>query len=232
MAIRTDLYPDDLIRAINDWQAGSKDKERKTRKLREASRQLPARYREAPEVVYRQVRANAELAVGVAMDAIPDEVSSWTTSKDIAQRFREHDLDREKVLMIFARHPTRDDIILNLNAIYADAEFMVTVEAAEARLNRQFSAIRKWKGSQQEVVLEETVVGNDEIVALGAFRRLDDAVPMIGDRDPSAPSDDEIFLKLTGRRTDEHFWVPPDSAGDGVRNAAEKIRACLAKMRL
>ena len=229
MAARTDLYSETLIRAIDSWQSGSRDKERKARQLREASRCLPPLYREAPEIVFRQVRANAQLGIGIALAATPDAVSSWTTSQEVAQRFREHDQDRYKVMMIFARRPAPNDVILNLNVVYADPDFMDTVRATAERLCREFLGITRWQGSQMEVVLEETIIANDEIVSLGAFRQLSDVVPTIGTPDPKAPSDDEIYRELTGSRTDEHFWTSPDSAAQGVRNAAERIRAFLAE---
>ena len=37
-----------------------------------------------------------------------------------------------------------------------------------------------------EVVLEETIIANDEIVSLGAFRQLSDVLPTIGTPDPES----------------------------------------------
>ena len=222
-----DIYTDDLINAIDDWQAGSKDKSRKAKRLIEASEHLPAIYRAAPPEVFRQVRTNAQIGIGVALDAIPEFVSSWTTSLDLAQRFRESDGDREKVLMIFRRQPATGDLILDLNVIYADPDFMETVRATAKRLGRSFKGIDKWLGSQNEVVLRETVIGNDEIVSLGALRQLSDVVPEIGPRDATALSDAEIFQKLTGKLPTQHFWTPLASANGGIRNAAGRIQEYL-----
>lgn len=232
MPVRTDLFPDGLIRAIDNWQAGSKDKARKARRLRDWSCELPAHYRAAPARAFRQVRVNTQLGIGVAVGAIPEAVSSWTTSMEVARRFREEDQDRDKVMMIFARHPTPLDVILNLNAIFADPDFLETVAATSARLGRQFAGIERWQGTQQEVVLKETTIENDEIVSIGAFRQLTNVVPAIGRRDPKAPSDDEIFRILTGRRQDEHFWTSPESATNGVRNAAYRVQEFLVEKRL
>ena len=126
-----------MIDAIDDWQAGSRDKKRKAERLITVSKHLPANYRTPPRQVFRQVRANAQLGIGIAVDAIPDFVSSWTTSLKIAQRFRESDQDRTKVLMIFRRRPAEGDVILDLNAVYADPDFMVTVRAVAARLQEE-----------------------------------------------------------------------------------------------
>ena len=227
MAIDVKLFPDALICAIDDWQAGSGDKQRKAQTLRETSAHLPAAYRENPACTYRQMRANFQLAIGVGVDAMPDAVSSWTTSLDVAKHFREHDKDRKKVLMIFGRRPAQEDVILNLNAVYANPDFLDTVEAAEIRLGRQFKGIARWENTQQEVVLDETVVGNDNIISIGAFRQFSDVVPMIGERDPNAPSDDDIYHQLIGKPAYEHFWTSPESAQNGIRNAAEKIQKYL-----
>ena len=227
MAVRTDIYSDDLVDAIDDWQAGSNNKASKAERLIEASKHLCPSYRVAPLEVFRQVRVNAQLGIGVALDAIPDFISSWTTSLDVAQHFREKIHDRTKVLMIFRRQPAAGDIILNLNAIYADPDFMETVRATVERLGRTFKGIDQWQGSQKEVVLRETVIGNDAIVSLGAFRELSDVVPQIGERDPAAPSDAAIYKELTGTAASEHFWTSAASAEEGTRNAAKVIQAYL-----
>src|SRR5258706_9798355 len=101
MAVRHDRYPEGLVRAIDNWQSGSKDKARKARRLREWSWDLPANYR-TPAKVFRQVRTTVVLGIGIAVGATPETVSSWTTSLEVAQHFREEDRDRSKVMMIFA----------------------------------------------------------------------------------------------------------------------------------
>jgi hypothetical protein len=233
MVVRTDRYPEGLIRAIDSWQLGSKDKARKARRLRDLSRALPDNYREAPKEVFRQVRTTAPLlGMGIALDVIPETVSSWTTSLEVAKRFREEDQDRRKAMIIFARRPEPKDIILNLNPLYADGDFLDTVEATAKRLGKPFRGIDRWRDRQKEVVLKETVIGNDEIVTLGAFRQLSDVVPLVGSRDVDAPSDDQIFKMLVHRPTNEHFWTSPESADNGIRNAAERIREFLAEKRL
>jgi hypothetical protein len=168
------------------------------------------------------------MAVGV----LPEAISSWTTSRQVAERFRQEDLDREKVLMIFARHPASDDIIIDLSAVYADPDFMDTVRATSVRLDRTFRGIERWQDTQKEVVLKETTIANDEIVSLGAFRQLSDIVPLLGTRGPDAPSDEQLFKTLTGKAVDEHFWTSPESAATGVRNVANRVQAFLAKKRL
>jgi len=232
MAVRTDLYPEGLIRAIDRWQSGANDKARKARRLRDWTRELPYAYRAAPETVFRQMRINAQLGIGIALDAIPETMSSWTTSLEVAQRLREKDQDRRKVMIIFARHPAPKDIILNLNTVYAGSDFMDTVNATATRLNTHFTGIERWQGTQEEVVLKETTLGNDEIVSLGAFRELNDVVPLIGPPDPNALSDNQIFTQLTGKRPDEHFWTSPASAANGVRTVAQRAQEFLATKRL
>lgn len=232
MSAPSDIYTDDLIDAIDDWQAGSRDKARKAERLTAVTKHLPANYRTTPPEVFRQVRTNAQLGIGIALDAIPEFVSSWTSSLEIAQRFRECDRDRTKVLMIFRRQPVEGDVILDLNAVYADPDFMVTVRAVSARLGRSYKGIERWRGTQQEVVLRETVIANDEIVSLGAFRDLTNVVPNIGERDPAAPSDAQILKELTGKLPTEHFWSSRASAATGIRAAADRIQVYLKDKQL
>ena len=101
-------------------------------------------------------------------------------------------------MMIFARSPDPDDVILNLEVLYDDPDFLETVSATASRLGRSFRGIDRWQGTQKEVVLRETAIVSDEIISLGAYRQLSDITPLIGTRHPSAESNDEIFQKLTG----------------------------------
>ncbi|MBY0562431.1 hypothetical protein [Hyphomicrobium sp.] len=127
--------------------------------------------------------------------------------------------------MIFRCQPAAGDIILDLKAVYADPDFMETLRATAERLGRTYKGIDQWDGSQKEMVLRETVIGNDKIVSLGAFRELSDVVPPIGQRDPAAPSDAAILKELTGTAVTEHFWTSPTSAQAGIRNVAERMQA-------
>ena len=86
--MRSDVYINELIDAIDDWQASSKNKESKAARLIKTSRHLPANYRTVLADIFRQLRANARLAVGVAFDAMMDFVSSWTTLFEVAKHFR------------------------------------------------------------------------------------------------------------------------------------------------
>lgn len=232
MVVTSELFTDELIQAIDDWQSGSRNKQNKAEALKKASSHLPESYRKVPDRAYRQVRVNYKLGVGIATDAIPENVSSWTTCLEIAKAFRERDGNREKVMMIFARSPMPEDVILNLNAIYADPNFMETVKAAEARLGHPYKGITRWQNDQKEIVLEETIVGNDDIISIGAFRQLADVVPLIGTRAPNAPSEDTISHMLIGTPNDKHFWTSAESAAVGVKNAAESCRQFLQDKRL
>ena len=232
MAVRTDVFPDGLIAAIDGWQSGSRNKAPKARRLQKWARHLPSKYRALNDTVFRQMRINTQLGIGIAFGAIPERISSWTTSLEIAQRFRESDQDREKVMIIFARRPSKENIILNLNAVYGDGDFLDTVNAAAAQLKKRFPGIERWHATQKEMVLDETILKNDEIVSLGAFRQLNDVVPLLGTPDPTAPADNEILALLTGTTSDEHFWTSPESASNGVRQLAQRTHEYLANKRL
>jgi hypothetical protein len=229
MAVRSELYTRELIDAIDDWQAGSRGKERKAARLIKVSRHLPESYRTVPAEVFRQLRANARLAVGVAFDAMTDFVSSWTTSLDVAKHFRESDGDRTKVLMIFRRRPAAGDVILDLNVVYADPDFMDTVQDTEKRFSCRFNGIGSWQNGQCEVVLNETVMCNDDIISLGAFRDLDAVLPRLG---IALVPEAEVRKELGLPPIDQHFWTSPETAADGIRNAAGRIQAYLKDKRL
>jgi hypothetical protein len=135
-------------------------------------------------------------------------------------------------MVIFARIPKSKDVILNLNVVYRDPDFLFMVREAEERLQRKFSALAKWGNDQHEVILEGTIIENDQIVSVGAYRKLIDAIPIIGTPSHDTPSEDEIMKRLTGKTESEHFWTSSESAQTAVANTARKIREALASRAL
>lgn len=233
MPQRLDLFTPQLIKAIDNWQAGSSGKARKARRLREFSRHLPVSYRSPVPIVFRQMRGNFRHTIGIAAGFIPDAISSWTSSLQVAQTLGEDHVDPSKVMLIFTRRPSHHEIILNLNDIYSDPDFMDTVDVVERHLGKRFDkGIRCWSNTQHELVLRETDIANDQIEFIGAFRRLSDVVPTIGQRDPAAPSDEAIFKELTGRRTNQHFWVARHGAQASILRVAQRAQEYLAERRI
>jgi hypothetical protein len=119
--------------------------------------------------VFRQVRVNALFGIGMAVGALPEAISSWTISRRVAERFRQEDRDREKVLMIFARHPAADDIIINFRALYTDPDFMETVRATGARLDKTFPGIERWQGAKKRSCSEKQRLPTTKLFHLAHF---------------------------------------------------------------
>lgn len=162
-------------------------------------------------------------------EAVAEGVSSWTSDVEVAKRLGEQTFDPEKVLLIYARSPAPSDVILNLDAVYADPEFLLAVkEAEQAGLNLS-RGIREYMDRQHEIVLDERDMRNDEVVFIGAYRGIADVVPLIGERAADAMSDDEIFRELTGKGSKELTWAPQTSAEVALRNYVDRARQLLGE---
>lgn len=223
----TSPFSADLIRAINQWQRGMEDKAKKLCNLISASSVLPDAYKRVDQLLYRQVRLYADLPREFILDEMQQDGSAWTLSRDVAKTFRQNSNDRQKIMFLFEKDPSDCEVILNLDALYSDPDFLKEVERLEAAENTRFKGIRAWEGSQREIVLHPTTVSYGEIVAFGAFRCLGDVVPLIGPRDPSAPSDNEIMRELVGASEEEHFWTDIGNAEGVVTRVLENVRGAL-----
>jgi hypothetical protein len=121
----------EFLQAINDWQIGGAIlKATRAEKLKELGASLPAQFRSVTTQCYRRIDLppSALRQLGTALK-LPEKISSWSTSRSVAWTLHGGIPEKDERLFpyVFAVTPTPDSIILNIEALYADRDFLAAI---------------------------------------------------------------------------------------------------------
>lgn len=159
-----------LIKAVDDWQAGSVGKAKKATAIRNAldASPLNAYFTACDDLCFRRsVLVKAAVSTLYFEFHVPEETSSWTTRVTVAAKFKGGPPSTPDPGVIFAHQPAAGEVVLNLERLFEHPEFKRSVDQWEsAGLNVSRGIRRYWSG-QHEVVMEVPRVGHDEIYAWG-----------------------------------------------------------------
>jgi hypothetical protein len=164
-------FPRKLIKAVNDWQAGSVAKGRKARKLREAidAASLDQYLRGCDDVCYRRTALVGSSVKELLFEFyISEETSAWSTRRDFVATFRGGPPDPPVPGVIFKHQPKAGEVVLNMVRLYEHPEFMKSVEHWKAQGLDVSKGIERYHGSQSEIIMEVDQVLHDEIFAFGS----------------------------------------------------------------
>lgn len=158
-----------LLQAVSDWQRSSTEK--RAAVLKDECESLPEKFRKSVKRCYRQVG----LTKGFVWDLIVDDclrekVSSWTLSYPVAMAFKNgvptQGSDYQGVIVMIER-PASAQIIVNINRLYKDCDFLAAMEANKASITGYAEGAGHYKGNQQEIVIEMDTVSKSQIRSLG-----------------------------------------------------------------
>jgi len=188
-----------LLNAINYWQIGGNTKQKQARgeELKKQCEKLPAQFRSAYLVCYRQVSLVQKPLWQLLADGSLDEtISAWTHDLGVAKSFKGGVPQPGYQGVIFAWLPEPGSVIVNLDALFRDAEFTRVVEANIKNIDRFNDGIGRYWNSQQEIVIEKAQIEPDEVVALGGYSSSPEEIAMqIFDRIPTE-EDKAIVLEM------------------------------------
>jgi len=164
-----------LLQAVSDWQRGHSDRARSNQlgqALKKACAHLPIQYRSGHLVCYRRVSLDKQGVMKLlGADSLKEKISSWTFNTEVAKGMKggvpfpaSNDLG-----VIFQTTPNPQNIIVNIRALYLDADFRDALFQNEKRIkNYDLGAGRYWDG-EDEIVLEIDTVTQSNIYSLGGY---------------------------------------------------------------
>lgn len=169
-------YSAELLKAIGEWQNGwGEDAARRlavTDRLREAiaREDLPEVAMRCTEICYRKrflvpnnPQNGGDLKPLLLQGAVEEGVASWTTDLSFAKEFKE-ETRLNSVSAVFAHAPAKNEVLLNVKALWGDPEFAAAV-AAYADSNGEYAAaLRNFRALQSEVILDAPLLV-DEVEA-------------------------------------------------------------------
>lgn len=170
-------YTEEFIQIINDWQAFGL-RERKIElynKLK--SFDISPKLRICNQYCYRitdfrvKIPTLSMMSAGIS-EQIHIGVSSWTLEKQIAKDFyKKHSplTPSEGQNYIIKIYPEPQQIVINLNSLYNDKNFLEKCEQYKSRIQNYEKGIGYWKNNQKEVILDIDTVSVDDICAFWGY---------------------------------------------------------------
>ena len=160
-----------LIKAVNAWQAGSLDKRKKAKKLKEVIKEanLDQHFVGCDDPCFRRSVLSGGAVKELLFEfQISEETSAWTTRQSVAALFKDGPPDPPLPGVIFKHSPQSEEVLLNLARLYDHPEFMKSVEHWEGKGLDFGKGIRRYLSSQFEVIMNVNKVLHDEIFAFGS----------------------------------------------------------------
>jgi len=159
-----------LVQAVNDWQRGgdAQQKKKRAKALKKAAADLPERFQSTSSRCYRQIalRDSGLRHLGNKYK-LPEAVSAWTKSEEVAKQFKGGVPPKEWQGVIFAIEPDNDNVAIDIDALYSDDDFVNAISKYKDKIKGYYSGIGKYRGSQNEVVIEISDVSIEAMHAWG-----------------------------------------------------------------
>jgi hypothetical protein len=154
----TELFSLSLLQAISDWQNGGAAyvARRRGDALERECVNLPIKFKSVPSVCFRRmVLRKGSIWSLLGEQALSEKISSWTFDLAVANTFKEGVPPPGQGLqgIIFERLPRQDEIIVNLWALFRDADFK--------------KGMGKYSDTQCEIVLKVETLAQEHIYSLG-----------------------------------------------------------------
>lgn len=160
-----------FIKAINDWQIGSKGKEKKAQTIQKLLTDEPVDQwiQECDNVCFRKVNLQKTAVSSLFLDfRLTEAKSSWSTSLPFVAEFGGGPPEPPIVGAIFRHKPQKMEVILNLNRLFKHEAFWPSVEHWRNGGLDVSRGLGSYGTRQYEVILTVDQIPHEEIYAFGS----------------------------------------------------------------
>lgn len=161
----------EFIQAVSDWQRGGNNsmKKKKGVKIEELVAGRLEEFKTCSYPCYRRVKLNPHFVweMGDRLQ-IKETISAWTSSPEVAQSFKGGP-ERGSVCVIFKIIPRIEEIIINLESLFSDSEFMNYIDNCKVQVRHFDAGAGRYLGSQKEIILKIDSVDINDIYAFGGY---------------------------------------------------------------
>ena len=238
------MFSDEFLKALGRWQRGwNQDKKKKTEiaaALEVNAEKLPGRYREARhEPVYRKrhlyrLEEQGELRPLLLEGALFEEgPTSWSLDLAFAERFDGimDETDARSVAGAVFRHVTKpEEVILDIPSLWADPDFVASVEGYRKRNGAESDALFHFRGErdQNEVILRAPLL-TDELCKMsgrGDFDAMCQDMNAVTDSQREAVAE---MLRAAGEVPERPRFLSEDGTRRVLLRTLAKFQARLAE---
>lgn len=161
-----------LLQAINDWQkGGTHAKDSRGRKLKRLAAALDAQFRYTDQPCYRRIDLdNPNLQLLGETLRLPETISAWTLSPDVARGFNRGVPpvgEKLGIIVRLAPHPPPGSVIVNLDAVFNDPGFRTAEVEYRNGIEQYERGMGRYSNDQREVIIECPEVRLDQVWAWG-----------------------------------------------------------------
>ncbi len=218
------IYDDQLLRAINDWQAGSIDKVKKAGVLRDAAQAHTTQYfRACAKECYRVLDlSQKDVFTLFKKGRLPEAISSWTVDLSVAEKFRNGIAGKQGFPVIITRRPSPEEIVLNLDRLHGSKRFQRSIGQSAANLKY----LKKWMNSQREVILAvNQFTLQEDIQSWGGRIGSEDQLKLAA-RETDVPEKDIAklpeLLQAKGIQAGDQWWLSRSGAAKVIIRVLER----------
>jgi hypothetical protein len=159
----------EILQTLNDWQKGG-DPTKKGIRLVEVTQTLPDRFKSCHVPCYRQEAHEKDRTWRLIADKrLPERVAAWTTDLSVAKTFKGGVPPPGLHGVIFRIDPPPGSVVLNLNELYRDPEFVDALNRLKGDITGFHDGIGRYGANQAEVILELDLLDDDLILSYGGF---------------------------------------------------------------
>ena len=223
----------EIVQAVSDWQRGGdhNTKVRRGEALKKACAGLPLPFRAWDGFCYRQEAHEKDRVWRLLADnCLPETIAAWTIDLSIAKTFKGGVPPEGLRGVIFKLHPPAASVVVNLSALYADADFHDACERHRRQIPYYSDGIGRYGDSQKEIVLEIASLNQASIHAYGGYSSSrEDLAELYFERVPS-DEDLAVFDQLCLQANVEAgaWWLSETGTQDVLKRMephVERLRA-------
>jgi hypothetical protein len=167
-----EMFDAGLLQAISDWQLGgdAEAKQVRGKRLEALASVLPAEFKSCTADCYRRLSLTKGSVWKVGTEyELEETISSWTLSLNVAKAFKDGVPPKGYQGAIFAHQPSAQEVIINLNTLFSNAEFQRAISECRKKIKNFDKGIGRYGNSQREVVLSPESLPLDSVHCWGGY---------------------------------------------------------------
>ena len=221
------MFSLELLQAISDWQRGGdvKQKAKRGKALKDASRDLPKNFKEIRSNCYRQIALDSGSVWNIGTKyQLNETISSWTTSLDIAKKFKGGVPPVGYQGVIFRISPSDEsEVVVNLDELFRSNEFRDFIEANKHDVNGFDQGMGRYDNSQSEVVIKTEYLKLSALFAWGGYSSPESQLAEMFFGHAANSEELNLFRDLmnqAGHKCGAYWLTTPDA----VNRVSEKLK--------
>ena len=232
-------YSTEFLTALALWQNGwREDPAQKLQlgtNLLDAASSISGACKTLPGPCYRVVLLNAGTIFSLFSNGkLAETVSSWTTEKTFASRFKNH-LGQGQIGFVFKHIPVSTEVIVNIQAMWEDPEFHNCLKSHKQdgiKFHRALEHFSPQGENQHEVVLSVDGLNLSEIVGLSGRSSFEGICQLAG-----AVTEDEKdklwqdCLSINHQPDSDVFWLNEEAVWRVLDRVTAKIQEIVEQER-